>query len=185
MNNELALNNLVEAKKILNELGIKFWLEAGTCLGAIRDKGFISYDKDMDIGVYAEDLNSIDAFLNLTKHFMLGGFRVGHTFGTIENGFEVSFYRNEIKLDIFWFYKKDNFRWHSAWMGRGCNLSDQLFYKYRACLVEELRIVDFLGHKMPVPKNYQEYLTAKYGDWHARVKDWDWAKSPLNRVEYV
>lgn len=185
MDNKLALENLVEAKRILNGLGIKFWLEAGTCLGAIRDKDFIVYDKDMDLGVYAEDINSIDAFLNLTKQFILGGFRVAHTFGTIDNGFEVSFYRHDIKLDIFWFYKKGNIRWHSAWMGRGCNTNDQLFYKYDANLIESLRIIDFLGHKMPIPHNYSQYLTAKYGDWTLKVKDWDWAKSPLNRVEYV
>lgn len=185
MNNDFALQNLVDAKRILNNLGIKFWLEAGTCLGAIRDKGFISYDKDMDIGVYAEDLNSVEAFLNLTKHFIDGGFSLAHTFGTIENGFEISFHKRGIKLDVFWFYKKDHFRWHSAWMGRGYNLTDQLFYRYRADLVEELRMIDFLGHKMPIPKNFNEYLTTKYGNWHIKVKDWDWAKSPLNRVEYV
>jgi phosphorylcholine metabolism protein LicD len=49
MDKNQALDNLREIVETLNELGLKWWLDAGTLLGAIREKGFIEHDRDIDI----------------------------------------------------------------------------------------------------------------------------------------
>ena len=50
MNMTNAERLLKEAKQILDQLGLAFFLRHGTCLGAVRDKKFIPWDDDLDIG---------------------------------------------------------------------------------------------------------------------------------------
>ena len=50
MDTSVAATLLREAKEIMDEHGVAFFLRQGTCLGAIRDNAFISWDDDIDIG---------------------------------------------------------------------------------------------------------------------------------------
>ncbi|MEM2609753.1 MAG: LicD family protein [Candidatus Bathyarchaeia archaeon] len=58
-----ALKNLRDVKQIFDAYNIKFWLDYGTLLGAIRDGKLIEHMQDIDLGMMDEDwekfLNSI------------------------------------------------------------------------------------------------------------------------------
>lgn len=54
------IKTLKEIKSILDKLGVEFFLEYGTCLGAYRDNDFLPDDRDIDIGIFGiEHLDKI------------------------------------------------------------------------------------------------------------------------------
>mgnify|MGYP002804020012 FL=1 len=68
------------AKIILDNLGVRFWLSSGTCLGWFRQCGVISHGKDMDIGMWIKDYNK-----KLLDEFQNNGLYLEHLFGRVKS----------------------------------------------------------------------------------------------------
>jgi len=60
----IMLNTLIEVDKICKKYNINYWLDSGTLLGAVRDKGFIPWDDDLDICMM---LDEYQYFLSIVK----------------------------------------------------------------------------------------------------------------------
>lgn len=52
---QYILQVLREVLRVLDELEVPYYMQGGTMLGAIRHKGFIPWDDDVDLGILRED----------------------------------------------------------------------------------------------------------------------------------
>jgi hypothetical protein len=158
---EAAERNLSDMAKVLDDMHLTWWYEAGSCLGMVRDGGLIAHDSDTDIGVlYPADDEEIE------RRLVELGFSVFHRYGRKHYGCELSFVRDGVKCDIFWFYHDGEKLWHAAWR-KGLMIRLEFDTK------------TILPTKKNLPKSPQRYLTARYGEWKKPNADWRWDRDPL------
>lgn len=106
---------LKEIKRVCEKNDIRFFLVGGTLLGAVRHKGFIPWDDDIDIGMYVDDYNRFlqIAPSELGEEFFLDHYSRNKDYplvfskvrlrGTrfVENKGNKNLTHNEIYVDIF------------------------------------------------------------------------------------
>lgn len=76
--NELAKLKVVEMElldeldRVCEILGIKYYMVGGTLLGAVRHKGFIPWDDDIDVVMFRKDLEILESNVGLfnSKYFL-------------------------------------------------------------------------------------------------------------------
>ncbi|ESL09450.1 hypothetical protein TRSC58_02827 [Trypanosoma rangeli SC58] len=107
---------LLDFREVANDLDLPFFVCCGTALGAHREGYFIPHDKDIDVGVFYEDLQSLAgtvegdaqrAVVSLLSHVALGGqFVLLDICGTVEKGLELRFLHHEtrVALDLNVYY---------------------------------------------------------------------------------
>lgn len=154
----MMTKNLHITVDILNLLVDKWWLDAGSCLGVVRDKDFIKEDYDIDIGIISEFGASKDRIITNFESF--GAKLVKERFceGKLVT---LGFKRFGVKLDLFFYHQQNGVIWHALY-------KHGMFYPvvFDARLFTGLKEVRFKGKTCYLPNPPEEYLEARYGeDW--------------------
>lgn len=170
MNHAHAFANLVDARDALVSCGARPFLVDGTLLGCIRERDFIAHDLDVDLGCFIEDLDAPA----MCAAMAAAGFESWKSYGTPKRGFQLSFKRHAIKLDVFFYYLGAGLcRYHAAWLD-----GEPIRYTYPPFALDS---APFLGETFLVPEEPVRFLITKYGrDWRTPVTPWDWAWGPKN-----
>jgi hypothetical protein len=168
-----ALSNLLIFKDIFDKLGIMFWLDNGTALGAYRDNSFIDDDIDIDMGILSEDIDKLPELVEMIKDQELKYFHLKeHPCG---QGKQISGILHGIPFDIYIYYKRGENRLRLFF--------DEYFgsVKYIPCIIpgrfyNKFEQVDFMdyGVLFNLPSPIDEYLTCNYGNWKVRQPSFDW-----------
>lgn len=146
---------LQKIKKILDDLNIRFFLEGGVLLGAIRNNEFIKWDHDVELGVISENLypNILKILTKAEKQNLKISF--------VDNNY------NNLKINIYE-------HWHSKFSILGfkktSNFLERDIYKYPSKFFYPMKSILFMGKKYEIPNNIDEFLTWTYGDWRKEVK---------------
>lgn len=97
------LEVLVRVKALLEQNNLPYFLDTGTLLGAVRDKRFIPWDGDIDIGIYERQQPPVARLKEIAECFYRNGFNVRVTPGVI-SVFPLEEY---IPVDIKFYEVKD------------------------------------------------------------------------------
>jgi GR25 family glycosyltransferase involved in LPS biosynthesis/phosphorylcholine metabolism protein LicD len=156
---------LYDTHNIFINNGLKYFIDGGTLLGAVRHEGIIPWDDDIDIGILQKDVKN---FLNLRKDFLKCGYSISkvwfgykifYTKRNLIEGFNYSFPFIDVLL-----YKKINGKYKLAmqeareeWPKEQWD-EKQLF---------PLKLYKFGEFEVYGPQDYEKYFNQYYGkDWN-------------------
>ena len=160
---EQATQNLKQIKGILDDLGITFWLDGGTLLGAYRDKDFCEDDEDdIDLCTWDNYLYLMDAIIEQAKAL---GFEVWHKWQL-----EIALTKNGSKIDLFFNKRNKKDAYTHLYDGEMIHSYVVIPIKFYENLVD----IQFKGETFKAPSPTEEYLSLKYGDW----------QTPIHRSKY-
>jgi lipopolysaccharide cholinephosphotransferase len=97
-----CIKSLCEIKNILDDAGIKYWLDEGTLLGAVRDGKFISWDTDIDIGTFYNEARKI---IKKVPELEKKGFKV------IITDYRIYLYKKSVAIGLCFYRFKKNKAW--------------------------------------------------------------------------
>lgn len=157
-----CLSNLRKtAKHVFNNLdeaGIRYWLESGSLLGAMRSGDILPWDYDVDIGFNRDDLLRSPWLKKAEDRPVvdLQGF-------VWEKATEGNFYRvyyskiNKIYVNLFPFYQKNGTMIKDSWFTRHKNM------EFPDNFLHPMSSIEFIGRQVPCANNIRDFLELKFG----------------------
>lgn len=172
-----GLEALHQAVSTTDQCKGKLFLAFGSLLGAFREKGFIPFDYDLDLGLIASE-RSDELVFNMKKHgfTLLRQYYIKTTGRICEDKFD---YKG-VHIDVHYFYPdtKGNLTCdlclpHESKPWREANATDGFPTIIRTVPESTFSRQDFLGVQVYMPDRTEEWLKTLYGE-HFMTPDPKW-----------
>ena len=161
---------LSEFDKVMNDNGIKYTVFAGTLLGAVREKGLLKHDIDIDTAIFNSDWSP-----KIRDILQDAGFEFLHTF-LVEDGLkgrEETYVKEGINIDVFYIYEDSDSKTYYCDYHGFDGMSIRKTMKTKGYVgVRKLTIpysrniirVPFENIEVNITENPHEWLRGRYGD---------------------
>lgn len=182
-----GLEMLNMADKAFNSMGVKAFLSFGTLLGAYRDKGFIAYDPDVDLGVL--DTNLPDNMVEIMAKY---GFHLHkqNLIPTTGKVIEDTYIYKGIHLDVFhYFEENDDFytlvaQLHETKDWKEANDTDGFPCEKVSVIKTDFHRQPFMGIEVYMPIKTHEWLVDMYSETYMTpIKNWSEAEYKTRRTK--
>jgi hypothetical protein len=162
-------DTLMTGLEVLNKLGLKHWVSAGTLLGLHRDGGFIADDTDIDIGVHSTTNNDFGPCGEAIARAFPKRFRLLRTisfFGRVMQLAFVDSEQDDVIFDLYFYYER--------FPVKGVDVATELvnvnsatpILKKPKALVEDIEMWESPIGVVPAPKDRDAYCEWRYGaEW--------------------
>ena len=165
----VAKEMLKEAKQIMDQLGVVFFLRQGTCLGAVRDNELIPWDDDLDIG----SVIGLNGLSERSIDRAVAAFR--------DNGYSADVQSNDHYIYVALMKSSIRMDWECFRI-----IDENIFHfpgiRFPIRLFTGLKEIEFIGEKFLVPNPSEEYLRIKYGPSWMTPKRREWMKDVVQMI---
>ncbi|KAM9292232.1 LOW QUALITY PROTEIN: ribitol 5-phosphate transferase FKRP [Gastrophryne carolinensis] len=149
---------LQHVARVLEDCGVRYWLEGGSLLGAARSRDIIPWDYDVDLGLYLEDVELCPELRGAREGSLVdsGGF-------VWERAVEGDFFRvqysqtNHLHVDLWPFYPRDGVMTRDSWTGHPQDV------EFPESFLRPLETLSFAGAQVRAPNNHIQLLRMKFG----------------------
>ena len=147
--------DLIEIRSILNRLNLRFYLICGVLLGAVREKGFIKWDWDVELAIFEEEI--MPNATNLLNALFDSGFEIINV-NPFSSFFKINIKKRGTKFSLCGLkMSRKKWRYRSNW-------------RYPASLFNNATSIDFLGNDYLAPYPPEAMLSFIYGDWKTPLR---------------
>jgi hypothetical protein len=147
--------------RVLESQNVRYWLEGGTLLGAMRNGDIIPWDYDIDIGIYKDDIDRSEylAFCRDKQQPYIDA--EGYVWEKAREGdfFRVQYSEtNHLHVDIFPFFSRNGTMTKYTWFK-----THRQDMEFPESYLKPLDKIPFVGVKAFAPNNAKEFLELKFG----------------------
>ncbi|XP_035736950.1 fukutin-related protein-like isoform X1 [Vespa mandarinia] len=139
----------------LDEVGIRFWLEGTSLLGAMKNGDILPWDHEVQIGINRFDLERSPWLIKAKVKPTVDNHGFVWEKATEGEFFKVQYSKiNNLHVNLLPFYSKNGSMIKDAWFMKNEDFPEQFLHPMSS--------IEFAGRQVPCPNNIRDFLELKY-----------------------